>query len=89
MEHYSTMKEEMLSLATSWRKTGHYAKEDKPNRGRQILYGITYMKNRKKSFKANFTETSNKMVIFRGRGRRKWGDISRKVHVFSSKKTRF
>ena len=41
---------------------GHYSKWNKPDRGRQILYGITYIWTLKRKKKANFTETENRMV---------------------------
>ena len=65
---------------------GHYAKWDKPDRERQILYVITYMWNLKK---VNFIETDNRMVVASGCGVRKWGDGGQRIQMFSYKKSKF
>lgn len=63
IKQYSAIKEKMLSFATTWRNTGHYAKENKPEKNKYCIVPLI-CKIKKKHFKANFVETWNKMVIF-------------------------
>ena len=75
-DYYSTLKKKkVLLFATIWNEPGgYYAKWNKPERGRQILHGITYMWiGGKGGQKVKLIEMENMIAIARGWSCGDWG----------------
>lgn len=52
---------------------GHYADCSKPDIKRQTLHDLTYIQNLKKSN----SEAESRIVVSRGQGQGRWGDVGK------------